>query len=84
MRHRYAVGQTLDMLPAHRMYARETGPCEVMACLPHDRGPLLYRVKSLESGSLRVIEETDLTPSQSVRAAETTAETPFRIAITRR
>jgi hypothetical protein len=63
MQHRYSVGQMLEMRSAPRHSNRPAGVCEVVSCLPHEKGPLLYRVRSLGENNDRVVEEIDLTPS---------------------
>ena len=46
MLHRYKVGQMLELRSAPRHSNRPAGPCEVLTCMPHEKGPVLYRVKS--------------------------------------
>ena len=84
MQHRYAVGQMLEMRSSPRLSTRPAGLCEVIACLPHEGGPLLYRVKSRNESNERVVEETDLTPSAAPRPSDDDSGSPFSIAITRR
>ncbi len=84
MQHRYRVGQMLDLRSAARLSNRPAGPCEVITCLPHDRGPLLYRVKSLGESLERVVEEADLTPSTAVKAVFAEEDRPFSIAVSKR
>lgn len=84
MQHRYRVGQMLDLRSAARLSNRPAGPCEVITCLPHDRGPLLYRVKSLGESLERVVEEADLSPSTAVKAVFDEADRPFSIAVSKR
>jgi hypothetical protein len=84
MPHRYAVGQMLELRSAPRHSNRPSGPCEVIACLPHDRGPLLYRVKSWGEGNERVVEELDLSPSDAKKMVRADSDTFFNIAITKR
>lgn len=84
MSHLYAVGQVLELRSAPRHSNRPSGPCEVVACLPQERGPVLYRVKSWGESNERVVEETDLRPSQAVRDEPSAHSAPRSIAITRR
>lgn len=84
MQHRYRVGQMLDLRSAARLSNRPAGPCEVITCLPHDRGPLLYRVKSLGESLERVVEEADLTPSTAVKTVFAEEDRPFSIAVSKR
>lgn len=66
MQHRFKVGQMLELRSAPRHSNRPAGLCEVLACLPHDAGPVLYRVQSLNERNERVVEETDLAPTSAV------------------
>ncbi len=84
MAHHYKVGQMLDLRSAPRHSNRPSGPCEVISCLPHDSGPLLYRVKSRGENVERVVEETDLSPSTAQRAAAKASEQVFNIAVSKR
>lgn len=84
MLHRYKVGQMLDLRSAPRHGNRPTGPYEVIACMPHDRGPVLYRVKSSSEINERVVEETDLIPGATTKSAVAEGESFFTIAIDRR
>jgi len=84
MAHHYKVGQMLDLRSAPRHSNRPSGPCEVISCLPHDSGPVLYRVKSRSETIERVVEETDLSPSTARRAASKAGEQVFTIAISKR
>lgn len=83
MTHLYKVGQMLDLRSAPRHSNRPAGPCEVIACLPHDKGPVLYRVKSKGESNERVVEETDLTPSDADKSV-TAGASPFSIAVSKR
>lgn len=83
MTHRYAVGQMLEMRSSPTN-SRPAGTCEVVFRLPHDRGPLLYRVRPLHDKIERVVAEADLVTS-SERKLETLESAPaFTIAISRR
>lgn len=84
MSHRYKVGEMLDLRSAPRHSNRPSGPCEVLNCLPHDKGPVLYRVKSLGENNERVVEEADLSPSSAVKSAFIEGESVFKIAVSKR
>ena len=70
MSHLYKIGQLLELRSAPRLSNRPAGTCEVIACLPHEKGPVLYRVQSLNERNERVVEETDLVPSTAARSAD--------------
>jgi hypothetical protein len=84
MTHRYQIGQILEMRASPRTSTRPAGPCEVLFCLPHDRGPVLYRVRPLDETNDRIVDEVDLSPSDAGKPADEGKITPFSIAITRR
>lgn len=85
MSHRYRVGQILEMRSSPTVSNRVAGPVEVIFCLPHDRGPALYRVKPLDETGQRVVAEADLAPSSAAKPTiEDEARRPITIAITRR
>ncbi|MEQ9637589.1 MAG: hypothetical protein RLW68_16100 [Devosia marina] len=84
MPHRYKVGQMLELRSAPRHSNRPAGPCEVMSCLPHDKGPVLYRVKSWGESNERVVEEIDLSPSSVVKTVFEDSESVFTIAVNKR
>lgn len=86
MQHRYQVGQILELRSAPRLSNRPAGLCEVLACLPHESGPVLYRVQSINERNERVVQESDLAAT-SKTAEPTQAEDKSLftgIAITRR
>ena len=83
MSHRYAVGQMLEIRSSHSI-ARQAGPCEVVFRLPHDRGPVLYRVRPLNEKTERVVAETDLFPSDTSRPEAEDEAPAFSIAINQR
>ncbi len=60
--HRYHVGETLHMTAGGRDISRAGSACQVTAVLPHETGPLLYRVRSEAESYERVVVEADLTP----------------------
>ena len=84
MLHRFKAGQTLDLRSAPRHSNRPSGPCEVVFCLPHERGPVLYRVRSRKETIERVVDEVDLSPSGDVSSHILEAERSFKIAVVKR
>jgi hypothetical protein len=83
--HRYSIGQMLELRSAPLRSNRQSGTCEVLACLPTDKGPALYRIKSINESYERVVEEIDLSPGPSEK--DTTFEVNesfFNIAIKKR
>lgn len=84
MSHLYKVGQMLDLRSAPRHSNRPAGPCEVISCLPHEKGPVQYRVKSSGEGNERVVEESDLSPSGATKSSQADAESVFSIAVSKR
>jgi hypothetical protein len=61
-RHVYELGQSLKMIGGGNRWTRAEGLCTVTALLPHEGGPLLYRVRSTVENYERVVAETDLAP----------------------
>lgn len=59
-RHRYTIGDRVRMNAGGRAMARSEATCKVMALLPHEGGPLLYRVRSEVESYERVVQEADL------------------------
>lgn len=84
MTHRYKVGQMLTLRSAPRHSNRPAGPCEVITCMPHERGPVLYRVKSMGESNERVVEETDLSPSTAMKTVFDGVDSLLSIAISKR
>lgn len=84
MLHRFKIGQMLDLRSAPRLSNRPSGPCEVISCLPHEKGPILYRVRSQREAIERIVEEVDLSPSDAVKADVFTTESVFKIAVVKR
>lgn len=85
MSHIYKVGQLVELRSAPRHSNRPAGTCEVIACLPHEKGPVLYRVQSSNERNERVVEEVDLSPSLATKSGETaSADNVFSIAVSRR
>lgn len=84
MSHLYKVGQMLDLRSAPRHSNRPSGPCEVVARLPHEKGPVLYRVKSWGESNERIVEEVDLSPSKAMKSVFPEDDGAFDIAISKR
>jgi hypothetical protein len=82
--HRYKVGQILELRSAPRHSNRPAGTCEVINCLPHETGPVLYRVKSWNERIERVVEEVDLSPSDSRKTISSETERVFDIAVSKK
>ena len=59
----YHIGQRLTLLGGGNHWARPQGQCRVLAVLPHENGPFLYRVRSELESYERVVVETDLAPA---------------------
>lgn len=59
-KHQYRVGERVRMTGGGSNWARNESLCRIVALLPHERGPLLYRVQSDAESYQRVVEETDL------------------------
>jgi hypothetical protein len=60
VKHRYRIGERVHMLGGGSNWSRNESLCRIVALLPHERGPLLYRVQSEAENYQRVVEETDL------------------------
>ena len=60
--HHYRVGQRLAMARGSRDIARQSAICQVTALVPHETGPLLYRVRSEAESFERIVDEVDLAP----------------------
>ena len=84
MSHRYKVGQMLELRSAPRHSNRPAGPCEVLTCMPNEKGPVLYRVKSWGESNERVVEEANLAPSAALKTVFQESESFFNIAISKR
>lgn len=84
MSHRYKVGQMLELRSSPTFSNRPAGPGEVLACLPHDSGPVLYRVQSLNERNERVVDEIDLTPSSATKSTTSALRSVFSISVQRR
>ena len=77
MQHRYQVGQMLELRAASHYGNRFGGTCQVISCLPHDKGPVLYRIQADGERNERVVEETDLSPSSAPKPSSSIGETAF-------
>ena len=84
MPHRYKVGQMLELSSAPMRSNRPKGPCKVLACLPYENGPALYRVQCLSERNERVVEEMDLSPGSGANAPAMANKGFVSIAINRR
>lgn len=84
MSHRYVVGQLLEMSSSPHTNTRPAGPCEVLFLQPHDRGPVLYRVRPLNEPIERVVAEGDLSPSEATKPDTEVVPSPFTVMINRR
>jgi len=85
MRHKYAVGQIVDLIPSPRLSNRPSGPCEVLLRLPYEGHRLQYRVQSLAENNQRVVNEEDMRPSAAPADSARDAATHFaRIPVLRR
>ena len=84
MTHLYKVGQMLELTSASMHSNHPKGPCKILACLPHDNGPTLYRVQCLSERNERVVEETDLLHGSKSKATAGQAKGFVGIAVTRR
>ena len=60
--HAYHIGQRLLLRGGGNDWARAASTCEVVAALPHEGGPFLYRVRSELEQFERVVAEADLSP----------------------
>lgn len=58
--HRFRIGERVRMTGGGSNWARSEAVCSIVALLPHERGPVLYRVQSDAENCQRVVEETDL------------------------
>ena len=83
MTHLYERGQVLEARAS--LSGLPAGPCQVTFCLPHDRGPFRYRIKPLNGGLERVVDEGDLSPSTASAPSATPISAPsLSISVKRR
>ena len=59
-RHKFAVGQVVDLLYDPRNANVPRGRYKIQRLFPTDSGPPQYRVKHMEDGHERVITETQV------------------------
>lgn len=84
MPHRFSVGQTLELSSAPWHSNRPKGTCKVLACLPYETGPAVYRVQCINERNERVVEETDLSPGTTTQPSTTKSDTLMSIAVVNR
>jgi hypothetical protein len=60
---RYQIGEQLMLRGGGNHWARVPSICRVIALLPHENGPFLYRVRSELESYERVVAEIDLSPA---------------------
>ena len=58
--HRYRIGQRLRIVGSGRYWGRVGGECKVVALMPHESGPFLYRVRTDNENFERVVSGADL------------------------
>lgn len=58
--HKYAVDQTLDLLPSHGSSTRRAAPCRIVALLPYEGRLVQYKVQSSLESYQRIVSENDL------------------------
>lgn len=81
MPHKYKIGQILELSSAPLHSNRPKGPCRIIACLPYERGPALYRVQCLSENNERVVEELDLSHGSKAQPVAEKRENLLSIAI---
>jgi hypothetical protein len=84
MPHRYKVGQMLELGSAPMHSNRPHGPCKVLARLPDENGPVLYRVQCLSERNERVVEEMDLSPGSRPNAPSMASKSFAGVTVSRR
>ena len=82
MPHKFKVGQMLELSSAPLRSNRPKGACKVLACLPYDNGPAIYRVKCVNENNERVVEEQDLSRSSAAPSPSTNRDNIMSIAVT--
>ena len=63
--HRYRIGQRLRIAGGGRYWGHLGGYCRVIALMPHESGPFLYRIRSETENFERIVAEVDLFPSDA-------------------
>ena len=81
MPHKFKVGQMLELSSAPLHSNRPKGACKVLACLPYDNGPAIYRVKCVNENNERVVEEPDLSRSTTPPPVATKHDSLMSIAV---
>ncbi|UJW84641.1 hypothetical protein [Devosia sp. SL43] len=61
MKHKYKVGQSLELLPNRGASSRKAGTCNVVALLPFEGHALQYRIQATTETHQRIVSEGDLT-----------------------
>ena len=65
--HKYAVGQSLEMLPLHGSSARKAAASTIVALLPYEGHMVQYKVQSSLEAYQRIVSEADLrVPAEAV------------------
>ena len=82
MPHIFKVGQMVELSSAPLHSNRPKGTCKVLACLPYDNGPAIYRVKCVSESNERVVEEQNLSHSTATAPPSQERDTMKSIAIT--
>jgi hypothetical protein len=72
--HKYAVGQTLELLPLHGSSARKAAACEIVALLPFEGHMVQYKVQSALEAFQRIVSEADLRLPADAAPVEAPAE----------
>jgi hypothetical protein len=60
--HRYKIGDSVSLGGRTRTLSRADGIYHIVQTLPHEGGPLLYRVRSDVERHERVVEESEIEP----------------------
>jgi hypothetical protein len=64
--HKFKVGQTVDLIPTTFRSAAK-GTYQIVSLRPAEGGNTQYRIKSKSEAHERVVSESDLIPSASVK-----------------
>jgi hypothetical protein len=85
MAHKFVVGQSVVLRSAPRLSNRPSGVCRILACLPHERGPVQYRIQSTLEQVQRVVDEVDLQlVDLQVQRDAAMPDSPLTVAVPRR
>jgi hypothetical protein len=79
MRHKYAVGQMVELISAPRLSNRPSGLCRILVRLPFEGPRLQYRVQSLAEQNQRVVNEDDLRPAKAITEKAENAKSVFSV-----